>query len=439
MSEQPSDNSPVFLSSRLQEARVRLSQGRWMIGVSALVVLGLGQVGDISWLVLCIAFVALVSTLMLTPRHAHLAKISSRLVPQSVWPDTRIKATVEALPEPCFIIGPKGIVRFINTAGRKMFPSVEEGEPLSFKLRLPDFLDALARVTKGGEAEAVDYVERLPVARYFLATFAGIHLKPPGRRDKRPPDFVLLAFHDQTEQRRVEQMRGDFIANASHELRTPLASLSGFVETLKGPAKDDQEARDRFLDIMSNQAERMSRLIDDLLSLSRIEMKPTMGDAEDLDLKTLICQVGDTLAPQLDTLNVRLELDLPERPIIVRGVHDELIQVFSNLTENAIKYGQSGGRVRISGLIEQKHSDGKANAVISVRDWGPGIAEEHLPRLTERFYRVDVEASRANKGTGLGLAIVKHIIGRHGGRLMIRSEPGQGASFDVTLELSESL
>ncbi|WP_350336115.1 ATP-binding protein [Coralliovum pocilloporae] len=439
MVEHSLDENRLPTLSRSRELRERLLNGKWVIGASVLVLSLLGYFEDVAWPLLAASFLVLAFAVVLTPRKPRLAKIRAGLAQRNVWPDTRIKAAVEALPEPSFLIGPKGIVRFGNMAGHQMFPSVEVGEPLSFKLRVPEFLDALARVTQGGDAESVDYAERLPTARYFRATFTGIRLGPGNRRSgKLPPDFVLLVFRDQTEQRRVEQMRGDFIANASHELRTPLASLSGFIETLKGPARDDAEARDRFLDIMSSQAQRMSRLIDDLLSLSRIEMKPAMSDAEEIDLNNLVHQIGDTLAPLLEELNVSLEMDLPETPLHVHGVRDEMTQVFSNLIENAIKYGQSGGRVRVSGRLETRVPDGRINAVLSVRDWGPGIDAEHLPRLTERFYRVDVQTSRAKKGTGLGLAIVKHIIGRHGGRLAIRSEPGNGACFDVILESSES-
>ena len=225
-------------------------------------------------------------------------------------------------------------------------------------------------------------------------------------------------------------MRADFVANASHELRTPLASLSGFIETLQGAAKDDPQARDRFLDIMKAQATRMARLIDDLLSLSRIELKAHLQPEQQLDVVTIVRQVADGLQMLARDRGVEVRLDAPPAPLAIRGDRDELIRVFENLVENALKYGASGKRVDIS--LAQEADD---EAVVAVRDYGPGIAPEHLPRLTERFYRVDVTESRAQGGTGLGLALVKHILHRHRGRLTIESAPGKGATFTVRLPL----
>ncbi|MCC2111343.1 MAG: two-component sensor histidine kinase, partial [Hyphomicrobiales bacterium] len=219
-----------------------------------------------------------------------------------------------------------------------------------------------------------------------------------------------------------------------HELRTPLASLAGFIETLQGPAKDDEEARERFLAMMHDQATRMSRLIDDLLSLSRVERRAHMRPNSRVDLVAILRHVADSMAPLANELGVTIETQLPPDKIIIAGERDELVQVFNNLVENACKYGQSGERV----VVRADAADGKGPCSASVIDFGPGIAPEHLPRLTERFYRVDVASSREKKGTGLGLAIAKHILTRHRGRLAIESTPGEGASFTVRIPVAEN-
>jgi two-component system, OmpR family, phosphate regulon sensor histidine kinase PhoR len=233
----------------------------------------------------------------------------------------------------------------------------------------------------------------------------------------------------------VEQMRADFIANASHELRTPLAALSGFIDTLQGAAREDPVARERFLEIMRAQASRMARLIDDLLSLSRIELSEHIEPATPIDLVPVIRQVLDALQTLAQEREVEVKLVAPEQAI-VRGDRDELIGVFENLVENALKYGSSGKRVDIEVRAAAAGDTGGGEAKVSVRDYGPGIAPEHVPRLTERFYRVDVGQSRAEGGTGLGLALVKHVLNRHRGRLTIESSLGSGSTFIVHLPLA---
>jgi signal transduction histidine kinase len=236
------------------------------------------------------------------------------------------------------------------------------------------------------------------------------------------------AFDEMAE--RVMQLvrsRQELLANVSHELRTPLASLVGFIETLQGPARDDPAGRERFLDIMRDQAWRMTRLIDDLLSLSRIELREHVAPNRPVDLRLVTMQMIDTLRPMARERNVEIALDCSPEPVLVLGHEDELSRVVENLVENAVKYGESGKRVEVA-LARRG-----AEIELLVRDYGPGIAHEHLPRLTERFYRVNVAESRGKGGTGLGLAIVKHIVGRHRGRLAVESEPGQGATFRVLL------
>jgi two-component system phosphate regulon sensor histidine kinase PhoR len=244
---------------------------------------------------------------------------------------------------------------------------------------------------------------------------------------------ILVLLRDLTEIERINQMRADFIANASHELRTPLASLRGFIETLQGTAKDDPSARERFLPIMAEQASRMTRLIDALLSLSRVEMNAHVPPSGLVDLNEVLNHVRDTVEPLARETGTSVEVGGFGRKAIVRGDRDELVQVVQNLVQNALKYGVKGGRVRIEAkqLPQGRHAGRYA---ISVIDNGPGIAPQHLPRLTERFYRVDVASSREKGGTGLGLAIVKHILNRHRGELTIASTPGRGSTFTVLLD-----
>ena len=241
-----------------------------------------------------------------------------------------------------------------------------------------------------------------------------------------------LTLRDQTEARRVERLRVDFIANASHELRTPLASLVGFIETLQGSARDDAKARDQFLAIMREQGRRMARLIEDLLSLSRIEQKQHLRPETVVDLAQTARSVVDALTPMAKDLGVEIRLSA-EQPVTVAGDRDELLRVAENLIENAIKYG-----VRVdsdAAVVDVAVSVTEKEGALTVRDYGHGIAPEHLPRLTERFYRVDATQSRAKNGTGLGLAIVKHILTRHRGRLTITSRVNQGSSFVATVPL----
>jgi two-component system phosphate regulon sensor histidine kinase PhoR len=231
-------------------------------------------------------------------------------------------------------------------------------------------------------------------------------------------------------------MRTDFIANASHELRTPLASVRGFIETLQGPARNDEKARERFLAIMADQAERMTRLIDDLLLLSRVEEKANLKPTGRVDLNDLMEDVTRSISVFAEERHITIDVDAPDdAQIVAMGDRDELFQVFHNLVENAVKYGHDGGEVKvsISKIIAPRGDKFPARAFVSISDNGPGIAPEHLPRLTERFYRVSTEHSRRIGGTGLGLAIVKHVLSRHEGELTVQSVVGKGTTFKVVL------
>ena len=345
--------------------------------------------------------------------------------------DPLIEAVLAGLPDPVVALDRRGDVVALNARATAVAPALRPGEPVSLGLRVPEVLEAIRRARASEIAQRVEFSERVPLDRWYEVIVTPI--SSPGVAAN--PGLVLLAFHDLTPLRRVEEMRADFVANASHELRTPLAALSGFIDTLRGSAREDPAARERFLPIMQAQADRMARLIDDLLSLSRIELNAHLRPDKQVDVGAIVRQVADSLQTLARDRNVEVKTLGSSAPLLVPGDRDELIRVFENLVENALKYAASGKRVDIA-LSVGEGPDGKREARIAVRDRGPGIAPEHLPRLTERFYRVDVSESRAQGGTGLGLALVKHILNRHGGRLTIESAPGQGATFTVHLPIA---
>ncbi|MFG1376777.1 ATP-binding protein [Xanthobacter autotrophicus] len=383
--------------------------------------------------------VALLFSLPKAPASRSLPEVTAASMPAlPVRGDVQAAAVVAALPEPALLLSAAGEIITANERFALAIGPTRVGDPLSFVVRVPEVLDAVRAAAEDGLPRRVEFAERIPLDRWLeahvvplrLEAQSGIHsgIRSGGRRAADAPDAVLLTFRDLTQQRRVEQMRADFVANASHELRTPLASLSGFIETLQGPARNDTPARERFLVIMAAQARRMSRLIDDLLSLSRIELNAHVRPQTKVDLAGILAHVCDTLSPLARDRGVTLEQVKDAVPLEVLGDRDELIRLFENLVENALKYGAPGKRIEVRLFREN------GTAVVSIRDFGPGIPPEHLPRLTERFYRVDVAASRDQGGTGLGLAIVKHIVARHRGRLGIDSVLGQGATFSVRLD-----
>jgi two-component system phosphate regulon sensor histidine kinase PhoR len=338
-----------------------------------------------------------------------------------------LSGLIEAMPEPVLVVSDTVRLVAANGPAQALFPHLRLQAPLTTSLRAVDLHDAIARVLHTGQAENISWLDRVPVERLFQIHVAAFHTQAAR--------FVALTLHDATESRRLEQTRVDFVANASHELRTPLASLLGFIETLQGPARNDSEARERFLGIMLEQARRMARLVDDLLSLSRIEQTLHLRPRAAVDLAGLARHVRDALTPLAQDSRILLEIEC--EPALVRGDRDELVRVAENLVENAIKYssperGEEEGRVFI------RVAPHGAYGVFEVRDEGPGIAPENIPRLTERFYRVNVGQSRAKGGTGLGLALVKHILARHRGRLGISSELGRGATFSAFVPLNES-
>jgi two-component system phosphate regulon sensor histidine kinase PhoR len=413
-----------------------LRRARPVLLTAALVFTALAQVAGLGAVPALIGFAAVAFAVLVREARfsggAEAAPHADRLMPAIV--DRAVEAVVSDLPDPTIVLTPESMVVAFNESAQEITPGILRGEPISFALRVPNVLEAIRAVAASREMRRIEFFQRVPTDRWWEATIAPLVLPGGAGPDRH---LVLLALRDLTPLRRVEEMRADFVANASHELRTPLASLSGFIETLQGPARNDPSSRDRFLAIMKEQATRMARLIDDLLSLSRIEQKVHIHPDTTADLVAIVHEVADGLSPLAQERDVEIRITDRARALDVLGDRDELIRVFENLIENALKYGASGKRVDIS--LAREPATGEArDAIVSVRDYGPGIAPEHLPRLTERFYRVDIGESRAQGGTGLGLALVKHILNRHRGRLMIESTPGSGANFSVRLPLSRA-
>lgn len=332
-----------------------------------------------------------------------------------------------AVPLPVIALDEDARVIQANEAAEALFGPIPQGRPFVAVIRHPEVNAAAEAVVAGGgrhmlRATLQTRASKLP-CRVTLTP-----LEVGGRR------ATAISIEDRSSDEESGQMRRDFVANVSHELRTPLTALMGFIETLQGPARGDPAAHERFLTIMGREAGRMNRLIGELLSLSRVEQDERLRPVESVDIAALLRSVVTTLAPSAEKAGVRIEPTGTEGAVILPGDADQLVQVFHNLIENAVKYGGSGGVVRV-GLERVEHEPvlrGPA-LMVTVADEGEGIEHIHLPRLTERFYRVDTHRSREKGGTGLGLAIVKHIVNRHRGRLRIESERGKGSSFIVLL------
>lgn len=329
------------------------------------------------------------------------------------------------LPMPALAISDGERIIAANDEALKLIGQGIVGRNFVTMLRQPALVETVEEVLRDGAQRVATYHAHDGVqdTTYQVSVRAA-----PGLQ------ALVLCFSDVTHVEQAGQMRRDFVANVSHELRTPLTALIGFIDTLRGPAREDAAARDRFLDIMEGEAARMTRLVGDLLSLSRVEGDERVRPRDEVDLTGLLGSVVRTLTPLAEEAGVALRTDLGDAPVRITGDADQLMQVFTNLIENAIKYGASGKKITISLSLTDRDPALRAPGVrVSVRDYGPGIDAIHIPRLTERFYRADSHRSRALGGTGLGLAIVKHIINRHRGRLRIESELGQGAEFLVIL------
>jgi two-component system phosphate regulon sensor histidine kinase PhoR len=391
-------------------------------GLALAVLVALGELSPIR----AAAVFACIAAAALVPWRLHNAATSREDV-RGVNPveTAAVSAVVAGMPDPAVLLDRAGRVIHLNAAAAQLAPALRKNELAQFALRSPEIITALREAIATSETRRATYFDHVPVDRWMELIVTPVPVPTLfGGTDK----CMLMTFHDQTPLRRVEEMRADFVANASHELRTPLAALSGFIDTLQGPAKDDARARERFLGIMHTQATRMARLIDDLLSLSRVELSAHVRPDTLVDIVPIIRQVADGLEALARERQVVIDIDLPETPVAIAGDREELLRLFENLIENALKYGASGGKVIVS-LTSAISGEGVPEIRVVVRDFGPGIAPEHLPRLTERFYRVDVGDSRAQGGTGLGLSLVKHIVNRHRGRLLIESVLKNGATF----------
>ena len=344
-------------------------------------------------------------------------------------------AVLSGLPDPLILVGEDRRVLHMNPAAEALLGLELAGRDLALGLRNPDLLAAVDAVLEGGGQEAVEFTIPGKLERSLAARV----LRLPVVASEQPS--LMIALYDLTGMKQTERMRADFVANVSHELRTPLSSLIGFIETLRGPAREDQEARDRFLKIMEDQSQRMSRLVDDLLSLSRIEMQEHTAPEGECDIAQILQSVASTLELEAARYGMRIKIACEPLPPVI-GAHDELTQVIQNLLDNAVKYGQENSVVRVSARPLAKGGAGerrlgRAGVKVSVFNEGEGIAREQIPRLTERFYRIDASRSRRLGGTGLGLAIVKHIVNRHRGALEVESRIDEGTTFSVYLPSAE--
>ncbi len=335
---------------------------------------------------------------------------------------------LDRLPDPVILLNAERLVTFANKAALEILSAPYLGRDLAQSLRHPEVLALADAVLQGATEQSVEIDMFLPMQRVFRVRALALPGTSPALRR------ALLTFEDMTEARHITEMREEFVANVSHELRSPIAALVGFIETLRGPARDDKQAHERFLGIMAEEANRMSRLIDDLLSLTRVEAGEHVRPREPVDIGQILAGVREleTRRAAEQQMEIRLQVE-PGLPM-VPGDRDELSEVFHNLIENAINYGRPGTPIMVEAAVTARIPYlGVPGVSIAVENQGNGIGEEHIPRLTERFYRVDKGRSRKLGGTGLGLAIVKHIINHHRGRLAIESEVGKGAKFTVFL------
>ncbi len=455
----PFDESPSPVAP-LPSSRLWTNGATGGVGVIIMLILASVRPDAAAWLLGGAAVMALVTILGMRrrnlPRSDALLDVAraSLSAPEDAG---LLDSVFEALDDPVMIvsggeaddIAGRRIV-LANRAARDLLRIQREGALLVSAVRDPNVLEAVDEALFGGVSRTTEYNAAGARTRHWKAWVRPLP-SPDGT------NTALLGLRDETDVRRMELMRVDFLANASHELRTPLASLSGFIETLKGHARDDPKARDKFLDIMAAQADRMGRLVADLLSLSRIELNEHIPPSGHVDLSLAASDVVDAVSVLAQEKGVTVLLNAEPGAARITGDRDEIVQVIQNLTDNAIKYSPVGGTVeltirhgldveaaaaaRVAGatrlsLLTPDREAGARYVVATVRDYGPGMAREHLPRLTERFYRVEGQKSGERPGTGLGLAIVKHIVNRHRGGMTVESAPGDGSLFSVYLPMA---
>ena len=349
--------------------------------------------------------------------------------------DDTFDALLAAVPLPSFAIDASERIIAANMDALGLIGLQARGQNYVTILRQPALLEAIEATLTDGTARTTQYLSndgaQDTTFRVSCRTVRGLGRGAAG--------VVLVSFEDMTDKEQASQMRRDFVANVSHELRTPLTALMGFIETLRGPARNDPKAAARFLDIMQNEAERMNRLVGDLMSLNRVEGDERVRPTQNIVLNDVLNSTLHTLQSLASEADVTFETEYPQSPVAMTAEGDQLKQVFTNIIMNAIKHGGSGGKVTVRVTESAREPVLRAAGVrIQIIDYGAGIDPIHLPRLTERFYRADDHRSKELGGTGLGLAIVKHIINRHRGRLRVESELGQGTTFTVILPIQES-
>ena len=438
--------------------RIRRRDTAAVAGIGSFVLILFWMFGELGFLetVVAIANIAALSifyylTVSTTLNPVRRAPVTSGTEPATP-PSASAELMLDSLPIPVLMIGSGGRIEMANPAAREFLGLGSATGHLSAVLRQPQVLEAVSQALRGQSVDPVEYSLMAPVESHVRAHVAPLRLAAAGALGWQ----AMLVLSDETSIKRADRMRADFLANASHELRTPLASLAGFIETLRGHAKDDPDARERFLSIMFDQTERMQRLINDLLSLSRVEMDEHVLPSGEADLAKLVEDVTAFLRPQLEEKAIDLRLEVPESAPAI-GDRDQLMEVVMNLVENAIKYSPEGSvlTICVSEALLRDDAErpammlgaeasrltlaaptselGDRYAVLRVRDCGKGIERRNLPRLSERFFRVDGQKSGPKEGTGLGLAIVKHIVNRHRGGFTVESAPGEGSVFSVFL------
>ncbi len=410
----------------------RLFLRRWLLALCIGVILIFVLVYELPLLPAMFGILSILAGGAFLPREGVMRPVGFSLRTLDGPADQTVNGVIEGLPGPAIVLDAQGQVLSFNRLALEFLANIRSQQHISSFIRDPGVLAGVGGMDPARRArQIVQYEQRVPIERHMEATISWIG-PSVGRAPERGP-AILIFLRDLTEQERLDRLRSDFIANASHELRTPLASVLGFIETLQGAARNDIAARERFLEIMARQAQRMARLIDNLLSLNRIEMRLHLRPQGRVDMTDIAAHVAATLEPVAEKSHIAVHFSIADEPIWVQGDRDELVQVISNLVENAIKYGRSGGNVWLTIDRDPQPHPLPPKVVLTVRDDGEGIEEKHLPRLTERFYRAN-DAGGDKSGTGLGLAIVKHVVTRHRGELRIASQRGQGSTFTIVLD-----
>lgn len=388
--------------------------------------------GNLTWYLGTLIFLAAFGAILVIPNPITLSGNSSSISLNEQ--PTLFVNIMENLTDPLLFLSKTETILLANKSASEMFGEDMVNKKISDVLFDTEALTAIEKAIETGLSDTVEFTIPNPRPKSYLLRIhvhqkTGVNLGEDTKNNR----TILLTIYDITSIREAERMRVDFVANVSHELRTPLASILGFIETLQGPAKDDQQAMMRFLKIMQDEASRMTRLIEDLLSLSHIERDAHIPPDEEIALNKIVENVVETLNLRLKKRNMTSQFQYNETAENITGDRDQLTQVFQNLIDNAIKYGAENSEIEIGITDYKSEPDNKNYLKITITNQGPGIAPEHIERLTERFYRVDTARSRSLGGTGLGLAIVKHIIQRHEGKLSFESELGKYTTATILL------